>query len=102
MLLIGHLRPRKEEWTFHKQELVDLTPWRFSIPCATTLFSCVVGLYLLFSPIGLVNGLSPVFWPLVLVLLIGNFLVWAHYIRKGSVLAPRMTMSHDSHEVQDQ
>ena len=102
MLLIGHLRPRKEEWTFHKQELVDLTPWRFSIPCATTLFSCVVGLYLLFSPIGLVNGLSPVFWPLVLVLLIGNILVWAHYIRKGSVLAPRMTMSHDSHEVQDQ
>jgi len=76
MLTLGKLYPREQEWTFHKQDLIDLTPWRFAIPCATTLMSCVVGLYLLFSPIGLVDGLSTAFWPLALGLIILNIVVW--------------------------
>ena len=87
MLVVGHLWPREVEWTFHKRELVDLTPWRLAIPCAATLVSCVVGLYLLFSPIGLVDGLSSAFWPLIVLLLIGNFVIWFMYVRKKTALA---------------
>ncbi len=76
MLAVGWIRPRQEEWTFHRRELVDLTPWRFAIPCAVTLLSCVVALYLLFSPIGLVDGVSAAFWPLLGLLALGNLIVW--------------------------
>ncbi len=84
MLLIGYLKPREAEWTFHKRELIDLTPWRFGIPCATTLLSCVVGLYLLFSPIGLVNGISAAFLPLISVIVLINVIVWCWYARDSA------------------
>jgi solute:Na+ symporter, SSS family len=87
MLVIGHFWPREADWTFHKRDLIDLTPWRLAIPCATTLISCVIGLYLLFSPIGLVDGLSSAFWPLIVLLLVGNFVVWFLYISKKPALA---------------
>jgi len=58
MLSLGAIKPREQEWSYHTRELVDLTPWRFAIPCAVTLLSCVVALYLLFSPVGLVGGIS--------------------------------------------
>lgn len=76
MLVIGKLQPRSEDWSYHSRDLIDLTPWRFAIPCATTLLSCVVALYLLFSPIGLVGGLSAAFWPLITALLILNLMLW--------------------------
>ncbi len=81
MLLVGHFFPREETWTFHKKELVDLTPWRFAIPCAATLLSCVVGVYLLFSPVGLVNGLSSLFSPLIILLFFVNCIIWYLYSR---------------------
>ena len=81
MLLVGHFFPREETWTFHKKELVDLTPWRFAIPCAATLLSCVVGVYLLFSPVGLVNGLSALFSPLIILLFFVNCIIWYLYSR---------------------
>jgi SSS family solute:Na+ symporter len=59
---------------------VDLTPWRYAIPCAFTLMSCVVALYVLFSPIGLVGGLSAAFWPLMLSLLAVNIVVWVKQV----------------------
>ncbi|MCY3566768.1 MAG: hypothetical protein OXH27_11385, partial [Gammaproteobacteria bacterium] len=76
MLAVGWIRPREQEWTFRRRELVDLTPWRFAIPCAVTLLSCVVALYLLFSPVGLVDGVSAAFWPLLGLLALGNLIVW--------------------------
>lgn len=76
MLATGILRPRLEAWQYEQKNLVDLTPWRFAIPTALTLFSCVVFLYLLFSPVGLVGGIGPLFWPLVLALLVLNILGW--------------------------
>ncbi|MCG8413854.1 MAG: solute:sodium symporter family transporter [Pseudomonadales bacterium] len=82
MLAIGHWVPREQEWTYHQQDKVDLTPWRFSIPCATSLLSCVVGLYILFSPIGLVNGLSAGFVPLMVLLFLLNASVWFWYSTK--------------------
>jgi len=79
MLSLGYFMPRKEEWSYHRNEKVDLTPWRYLVPCATTLLSCVVGLYLLFSPIGLVNGLSVWFWPLIGILVVINMACWLRY-----------------------
>ena len=58
MLACGALYPRKSPWQFAPNEKVDLTPWRYAQPLAVTLFSCVVALYLLFSPIGLARGES--------------------------------------------
>ncbi|MFN3163918.1 MAG: solute:sodium symporter family transporter, partial [Pseudohongiellaceae bacterium] len=70
MLTTGYVRPRSEPWIYHHNEKVNLTPWQYLMPCAITLLSCVVGLYLLFSPIGLVDGLSAWFWPLITLLVI--------------------------------
>ncbi len=80
MLVVGKLQPRQEAWTYHKTDIVNLTPWRFAVPCATTLLSCVVGLYVLFSPIGLVGGLSSAFTPVMSLLLIANIGIWIWYI----------------------
>lgn len=84
MLVVGKLQPRQEAWTYHKTDIVNLTPWRFAVPCATTLLSCVVGLYVLFSPIGLVGGLSSVFTPVMSLLLIANIGIWVWYISNAA------------------
>ena len=79
MLLIGHLFPRETLWVFRKKDLVDLTPWKYAFPCAVSLLSCVVGVYLLFSPIGLVDGISNYFAPLVALLIGLNSITWYRY-----------------------
>ncbi len=84
MLLIGYLRPRPEAWNFERRDLVDLTPWRYAVPAAFSLLSAVVFLYLLFSPVGLVDGLSRLFWPLVSALTAANILFWWRYLRRHS------------------
>jgi solute:Na+ symporter, SSS family len=81
MLLFGWLRPRSEDWNYQPRRLLDLTPWRYAVPCAVTLMSCVVALYLLFSPIGLVGGLSTAFWPLLSLLLLVNMVIWVRSAR---------------------
>ncbi|MDP7402953.1 MAG: solute:sodium symporter family transporter [Pseudomonadota bacterium] len=82
MLALGMLRPKAQAWTYRPRELVNLTPWRFAVPCAGTLLSCVVGLYLLFSPLGLVGGVSEWFLPLLVLLLLINLVSWARYAGK--------------------
>jgi len=76
MLALGYWRPRTEGWTFHARTSVNLRPWVYAIPCAATLLSCVLALYLLFSPLGLVGGLSRAFVPLVSLLLLANAVIW--------------------------
>ena len=76
MLAIGSLRPRAEEWQYARRDLVDLAPWRFAVPVAFSLFSSVVLVYLLFSPIGLVGGLSSAFWPAVGGVVFVNAAAW--------------------------
>lgn len=84
MIMLGFARisPRLEAWSYQPNAMVDLTPWRFAKPCGFTLMSCVVALYLLFSPIGLVNGISPAFVPLMSAILLCNVVVWAWAIRR--------------------
>ena len=82
MLVFGMLMPRAQAWTYRNRELVNLTPWRFAAPCAGTLLSCVAGLYLLFSPLGLVDGMSEWFIPLLVLLIVINLIIWARYVVK--------------------
>ncbi len=76
MLLTGVFKPRPEAWEYVRRDLVDLTPWRFAFPTAFTLLSCVVFLYLLFSPVGLVSGVTPLFWTLTWTLIGLNVAAW--------------------------
>ena len=83
LLATGYFKPRAEAWRYSTTHLVPMQPWCFRIPCAATLLSCVVALYLLFSPIGLVGGLSNSFWPLIVLLVVGNSGLWAWYALGG-------------------
>lgn len=87
MLAAGRLRPRAEPWQYLRRDLVDLTPWRYAKPVAFTLLSAVVFLYLLFSQVGLVDGVSPAFWPAVAVLVGINALVWWRSATNGATPA---------------
>lgn len=75
MLTIGYFRPLKTPWQYQPKSKVDMTPWPYALPVALTLFTCIVLLYVLFSPIGLVGGLSPAFWPVVMAVLLTNALL---------------------------
>ena len=55
MLFVGWWKPREHAWTFSPRAKVDMTPWRYARPLAVTLFSCVVALYVVFSPLGLAS-----------------------------------------------
>jgi len=63
MLVIGHLYPMKKPWHFSPKAEVDMTPWHLAIPCAIVLTGLIISLYLMFSPIGFVGGLSYAFIP---------------------------------------
>jgi len=84
MLVCGWVRPREEAWKFARNEKVDMTPWRFAKPLAITLFSMVVAVYLLFSPLGVASasGLSTLFAPMLGALALGNAIVWAMAARR--------------------
>ena len=81
MLIAGSVRPTKQDWQYSATSAVDMTPWRLAIPVSITLLSLVVLLYLLFSPIGLVGGISALFWPLVGALVALNLVAWWHQTR---------------------
>ena len=75
MLVIGYWMPMEKPWQFINNSQVDMTPWRYGFPVAITMVSCVIIIYLLFSPIGLVNGLSSAFWPAIVAVVITNGLL---------------------------
>ena len=79
MLLVGHYRPTAESWTYERSHAVDMQPWHYAIPCSVSLMSCVVGLYLLFSPVGVVGGFSALFVPLIGCLVALNVFLWWYY-----------------------
>ncbi|MFT7288712.1 MAG: SSS family solute:Na+ symporter, partial [Halieaceae bacterium] len=83
----GHYRPRLEPDPEPRQAPVDMRPWRFAVPCAFTLASCVVALYLLFSPLGLVGGPGTVFKAAIAALVLLNAGVWRWYQRNSGAQA---------------
>jgi SSS family solute:Na+ symporter len=66
MLAIGAVIPRLDKTIYTKSSTVDLKPWKYALPVAINLAAMIIMLYILFSPIGLVNNLSPLFWPSIL------------------------------------
>lgn len=63
MLVIGQRWPRETPWQFTRRPEVALQPWRYAIPCSIVLFSSIATLYLVFSPLGFVGGLSEWLFP---------------------------------------
>ena len=82
MLAIGMRHPRQEEATIRQTAEVDLTPWAYAQPCAVTLLSCVVALYVVFSPIGLAGDGSNLFAPVLLGLFGLNVAFWFGWHRR--------------------
>lgn len=72
MLIIGYYKPLDKPWHYRNESKVDMTPWAYALPVAIILFAGIVMLYLLFSPIGIVGGLSPAFWLAFAVLIIAT------------------------------
>ena len=72
MLLVGKLYPLEQEWHYERKEKVSLVPWKWAFPSAIVLLSCIVLLYVLFSPIGVVGALSSWFWPVVVAVVAGT------------------------------
>ena len=75
LLLIGHLRPAQVR-SKTRSAPVDMTPWIFAKACSFSLFSCVVLLYMIFSPLGLAGGSGGLFATLTALLVVINILVW--------------------------
>jgi SSS family solute:Na+ symporter len=86
MLVCGRLRPRGEAWKFTRNEQVDMTPWAYAKPLAITLFSCVVAVYLLFSPMGVASAEGPgaLFGVLIAALVTANIVLWALSVRRAA------------------
>ena len=80
LLVIGYLYPASHRAS-PSSSSVDMTPWRHAKACAFTLLSCVVTLYLLFSPLGVVDGIGLGFQSAVGLLVMLNIAVWRHSCR---------------------
>ncbi len=62
MLIIGKIRPLKEDVVFKKAgKLVDMTPWKHALPISIVLVYLIVLLYISCSPLGLVGGVDAVY-----------------------------------------
>jgi SSS family solute:Na+ symporter len=85
MLWVGMRYPREEDWTYGSSSRVNMQPWRFAVPCALTLLSSVIALYLLFSPVGLVGGIGTVFWAAISALIAFNIVAWARAFRLSPI-----------------
>ncbi len=68
MLLVGYWRPTATDWTYDNTAKVSLEPWRYAYPASFVLLAGIVFSYLVFSPIGLVGGISDAFWYYVVTL----------------------------------
>lgn len=53
MLVIGRLRPRETPFELTDAGVVNLTPWRLAKPASVVCFLAMLGVYALFSPLGL-------------------------------------------------
>lgn len=85
MLWVGMRYPRGEDWTYSSNHRVNMQPWRFAVPCAVTLLSSVIALYLLFSPVGLVGGIGTIFWAAISALIAFNIVAWARAFRLSPI-----------------
>lgn len=77
MLIAGKVVPRPDDWVFVANQKVDVTPWKYATPIAVLLFSSVVAIYLLFSPLGLVSTTpSTAFYAIIAALIALNITIF--------------------------
>lgn len=84
MLTAGHFYPLKSAYSFKPRQRVDMTPWEFAPACAITLMSTVFAVYILFSPIGLVNGIGDWFFPILSLIALLNAGVWIRAVKHSA------------------
>ena len=82
MLAIGATIPRQDKTIYSKVSTVNLIPWKYALPVAINLVAMIIMLYILFSPIGLVNGLSTLFWPSILSVLSINIVLCVYALKR--------------------
>lgn len=73
MLIIGRISPLEKPFKFKPRPLVDMTPWKYTIPVTIVLLGTMIFTFILFSPISLAsqhNIVSSWFWPLALLLVV--------------------------------
>ncbi len=87
MLAVGYRWPAAQNPDLPVETIaaapVDMTPWSHAKACAVSLISCVLALYLLFSPVGLVGGLSTLFTISIGMLVAINIAVWSWSVRRA-------------------
>ena len=92
MLTVGYFRPQTQKaagaLAQGQSTAVDMTPWHYAKTCAISLFSCVVFLYLLFSPVGIAGESATLFISLSCLLVTLNVAAWYKASRRDS--SPRM------------
>lgn len=76
MLACGYWKPMAKPYRYSIENKVDMTPWKYAKPLAITLFSSVIGLYMLFSPIGLAGGIGGLFYILISMIIAANIAIW--------------------------
>ena len=84
MLTFGYLSPKTDGRHFTNEPKVDLTPWKYSWAASSTMLMFIALIYLLFSPIGLVDGVGASFWLLSSLLILINFVFCAWSVKKLS------------------
>lgn len=104
MIAIGYWKPRTTPYTFRSEAVVNMIPWKYSLPLSVVLLALVAIIYVIFSPIGLAYAggfVSNAFWPAIIgilaVTLILSYLAikkwnksYAGYLQKENVSAPQM------------
>ncbi|MGA0000793.1 MAG: solute:sodium symporter family transporter [Steroidobacteraceae bacterium] len=88
MLALAWLKPRQDPWHFRAKPQVDLKPWPLAVPTALSLVSCVVVLYLVFSPLGLAGGPTSLFWPALATVLVLNLAFWGGWLGRHANPTP--------------
>jgi len=81
MAVVGRLYPLQQSWHYERKDTVSLVPWKWAFPSAITLLSCIILLYVFFSPIGIVGGLSDMFWLVVFLIIVSNVLLSSYALR---------------------
>jgi SSS family solute:Na+ symporter len=84
MLLIGRLAPSREAWHYRDQHKVEMQPWAYAIPASIILCAGIVLIYVTFSPLGLVDGGSEWYLPLVLLVVAITWFLCRFSLRRWS------------------
>lgn len=85
MIAIGYWKPRTTPYTFRSEAVVNMIPWKYSLPLSVVLLALVAIIYVIFSPIGLAYAggfVSKAFWPAIIGILAATLILSYLAIKK--------------------